>query len=90
MLSYLQVEGTFQLYSPPFLLGYDRQASLASSDQSHLRNSTFLALFIIVQPPLSPPDPIMVCIFHSSGSYLRGVMGYRLPYFHLRTCGEFG
>lgn len=55
-----QVEGTFQLYSPPFLLGYDRQTSSTSSDHSYLRNSTFLTLFIIVQPPLSPPDPIMV------------------------------
>ncbi|KAK7590099.1 hypothetical protein V9T40_001712 [Parthenolecanium corni] len=54
-----RIEGTFQLYSPPFLFGYDRQPSLASSDHSHLRNSTFLTLFIIVQPPLSPPDPIM-------------------------------
>lgn len=63
MLFGLQVEGTFQLYSPPFLLGYDRQVSLASSEQSHLRNSTFLTLFIIVQPPLSPPDPIMVSQF---------------------------
>ncbi|XP_065204032.1 coiled-coil and C2 domain-containing protein 2A [Planococcus citri] len=65
-----QVEGTFQLYSPPFLLGYDRQVSLASSEQSHLRNSTFLTLFIIVQPPLSPPDPIMENLECSEPPYL--------------------
>ncbi|XP_049861590.1 coiled-coil and C2 domain-containing protein 2A [Schistocerca gregaria] len=61
-----QVEGTFKLYSPPVLLGYEREsqlsqlASLSLSGDSQLlqpqNDATFLTLFITVQPPLNPPE----------------------------------
>lgn len=53
-----QIEGTFQLNTPRHLLGYERLVS--NSESSHYRNSTFLSLFIMAQPPLHPPEPIKV------------------------------
>lgn len=49
--------------TPRHLLGYERLVS--NSESSHYRNSTFLSLFIMVQPPLHPPEPIKVIIFNS-------------------------
>uniref|UniRef100_A0A2S2Q357 Coiled-coil and C2 domain-containing protein 2A n=1 Tax=Sipha flava TaxID=143950 RepID=A0A2S2Q357_9HEMI len=51
-----QIEGTFQLNTPRHLLGYER--IISNSESSHYRNSTFLSLFIMAQPPLHPPEPI--------------------------------
>ncbi|KAL1129085.1 hypothetical protein AAG570_013616, partial [Ranatra chinensis] len=45
-----RLEGTFELYSPPVLLGYERESK-------DFRNTTFLTLFITVHPPLHPPEP---------------------------------
>nr|XP_018907512.1 PREDICTED: coiled-coil and C2 domain-containing protein 2A [Bemisia tabaci] len=47
-----RIEGTFQLYSPPCLLGYERLVS------AHSRNATFLTLFIMLQPVINPPPPV--------------------------------
>jgi hypothetical protein len=55
----LQLEGTFELYSPPVLLGYQR----GSKD---VRNTTFLTLFVTVHPPLQPPKPIQVRFIYSN------------------------
>lgn len=55
---YFKIEGTFQLNTPRHLLGYERFVS--NSESSHYRNSTFLSLFIMAQPPLNPPEPIKV------------------------------
>ncbi|XP_046670021.1 coiled-coil and C2 domain-containing protein 2A isoform X2 [Homalodisca vitripennis] len=54
-----RIEGTFQLYSPPVLLGYQRESQhrQVSSSPTSLRDSTFLTLFITVHPPLHPPEP---------------------------------
>ncbi|XP_039285751.1 coiled-coil and C2 domain-containing protein 2A-like isoform X2 [Nilaparvata lugens] len=65
-----RVEGTFKLYSPPVVLGYERgdshshaprhvtsSATPAHPTPSHLRNNTFLTLFITVHPPLHLPEP---------------------------------
>ncbi|XP_073975162.1 coiled-coil and C2 domain containing 2A isoform X3 [Rhodnius prolixus] len=46
-----RIEGTFQLYSPPILLGYTRESK-------EFRDATFLTVFIIVHPPLHPPTPL--------------------------------
>ncbi|KAE9526974.1 hypothetical protein AGLY_013622 [Aphis glycines] len=51
-----QIEGIFQMNTPKHLLGYERLVS--NSESSHYRNSTFLSLFIMVQPPLHHPEPI--------------------------------
>ncbi|BES93155.1 coiled-coil and Hypothetical protein containing [Nesidiocoris tenuis] len=48
---YTRIEGTFQLYSPPVLLGYNRESK-------DFRDSTFLTLFVMVHPPLTPPSPL--------------------------------
>lgn len=58
IILYFQIEGTFQLNTPRHLLGYERLVS--NSESSHYRNSTFLSLFIMAQPPLHPPEPIKV------------------------------
>lgn len=58
-----QIEGTFQMNTPRHLLGYERHIS--NSESSHYRNSTFLSLFIMAQPPLHPPEPIKVNIMLS-------------------------
>ena len=60
-----QIEGTFQLYSPPVLLSYDRETHCRQygtlfSDTSRLRDSTFLTVFITVHPPLHHPEPFKV------------------------------
>ncbi|XP_014248384.1 coiled-coil and C2 domain-containing protein 2A [Cimex lectularius] len=47
-----RIEGTFQLYSPPVLLGYTRESK-------EFRDSTFLSIFVMVHPPLHPPAPFL-------------------------------
>lgn len=56
--NFFQIEGTFQINTPKHLLGYER--IISNSESSHYRNSTFLSLFIMAQPPLHPPEPIKV------------------------------
>ncbi|GLH06303.1 Coiled-coil and C2 domain-containing protein 2A [Gryllus bimaculatus] len=60
-----RIEGTFKLYSPPVLLGYEREpphrqfsgyVNEGHSSFSH-QDSTFLTIFISVQPALNPPEP---------------------------------
>jgi hypothetical protein len=65
-----QIEGTFKLYSPPMLLGYEKEAhhhqfsglTVSGDNQQALppRDATFLSLFITVQPALNPPEPFKV------------------------------
>ncbi|XP_033609176.1 coiled-coil and C2 domain-containing protein 2A isoform X2 [Cryptotermes secundus] len=62
-----RIEGTFKLYSPPILLGYEKEShhrqfsvlTIPGDNQPGLpqRDATFLSLFITVQPPLNPPEP---------------------------------
>ncbi|XP_034250216.1 coiled-coil and C2 domain-containing protein 2A [Thrips palmi] len=64
-----RIEGTFKMYSPSMLLGYEReshqrtgwQPGTFSSDQGGQlfpnRDATFLNLFITVLPVLNPPEP---------------------------------
>ncbi|KAK6617101.1 hypothetical protein RUM43_014703 [Polyplax serrata] len=61
-----RIEGTFKLYSPPILLGYEREAhrlhfSGATGQEPLLpqRDATYITLFVTVQPALNPPKPIM-------------------------------
>ncbi|XP_050537512.1 coiled-coil and C2 domain-containing protein 2A isoform X2 [Daktulosphaira vitifoliae] len=56
LLNNSQIEGTFQLNTPKHLLGYERHMS--STESSHYRNSTFLSLFIMAQPPLNSTELI--------------------------------
>ncbi|XP_026686001.1 coiled-coil and C2 domain-containing protein 2A-like, partial [Diaphorina citri] len=63
-----KIEGTFKLYSPPFLLGYDRSTSC--EEASYLRHSTFLTLIIMVQPPLNPPEPLTENLDCSEAPYV--------------------
>jgi coiled-coil and C2 domain-containing protein 2A len=66
----LQIEGTFKLYSPPILLGYEKESrhrqfsalTITGDNQPALpqRDATFLSLFITVQPALNPPEPFKV------------------------------
>ncbi|KAK3909758.1 Coiled-coil and C2 domain-containing protein 2A [Frankliniella fusca] len=62
-----RIEGTFKMYSPPMLLGYERESHQSSGwqsgnlspDQGQLfpnRDATFINLFITVQPALTPPE----------------------------------
>jgi hypothetical protein len=69
ILCVFQIEGTFKLYSPPVLLGYEKEAhhqfsglTVPGESQQVLppRNATFLSLFITVQPALNPPEPFKV------------------------------
>lgn len=66
-----KIEGTFRLYTPPFLLGYDR-SGLNSSDEgsAYSRPSTYLTLFIMVQPPLNPPEPLREHLECSEAPYV--------------------
>ncbi|XP_021920038.1 coiled-coil and C2 domain-containing protein 2A isoform X3 [Zootermopsis nevadensis] len=62
-----RIEGTFKLYSPPVLLGYEKEShhrefsglTILGDTQQVLppRDATFLSLFITVQPALNPPEP---------------------------------
>ncbi|KAJ9583994.1 hypothetical protein L9F63_021664, partial [Diploptera punctata] len=62
-----RIEGTFKLYSPPVLLGYEKEShhrqlssSLSAADTQqmlHPQDATFLTVFITVQPALNPPEP---------------------------------
>ncbi|KAI5694892.1 hypothetical protein M8J75_007313 [Diaphorina citri] len=63
-----KIEGTFKLYSPPFLLGYDRSTSC--EEASYLRHSTFLTLILMVQPPLNPPEPLTENLDCSEAPYV--------------------
>lgn len=56
-----RVEGTFQLYSPPVLLGYEREAHRVAGGNLPQRDATYLTVFITVQPALNPPEPFLVC-----------------------------
>ena len=56
-----QVEGTFRVNTPPVLLGYHRRGrhSGAPGDLGIIsRNDTLLTLFITIEPPLQPSQPM--------------------------------
>lgn len=59
--SALQVEGTFRVNTPPVLLGYHKRGrhSGAPADLGIIsRNDTLLTLFVTVEPPLQPSQPM--------------------------------
>ncbi|XP_014273915.1 coiled-coil and C2 domain-containing protein 2A [Halyomorpha halys] len=63
LYSNTRIEGTFQMYSPPVLLSYERESK-------EFRDSTFLTVFLIVHPPLHPPSPLQEKIESSEEVYL--------------------
>uniref|UniRef100_A0A8D8ZRV5 Coiled-coil and C2 domain-containing protein 2A n=1 Tax=Cacopsylla melanoneura TaxID=428564 RepID=A0A8D8ZRV5_9HEMI len=65
-----KIEGTLKLYSPPFLLGYDRSFPSSEEAPSHLHQSTYLTLFIMVQPPLNTPEPLTENLECSEAPYV--------------------
>lgn len=57
----LQVEGTFRVNTPPVLLGYHKRGrhSGAPSGLGIIsRNDTLLTLFVTIEPPLQPSQPM--------------------------------
>lgn len=57
----LQVEGTFRVNTPPVLLGYHKRGrhSGAPSDLGIIsRNDTLLTMFVTIEPPLQPSQPM--------------------------------
>ncbi|XP_069688134.1 coiled-coil and C2 domain-containing protein 2A [Periplaneta americana] len=75
-----RIEGTFKLYSPPVLLGYEKEShhrqfsglSVPGETQQALppRDATFLTLFITVQPALNPPEPFKEKLESSELTYV--------------------
>nr|CAD7446121.1 unnamed protein product [Timema bartmani] len=67
-----KIEGTFQLSSPPVLLGYEREQLRKMSDPTNLspRDATFITLFLTVLPTLNPPQPFEDHLASSEPSYL--------------------
>ncbi|CAG2058690.1 unnamed protein product, partial [Timema podura] len=67
-----EIEGTFQLSSPPVLLGYEREQLRKMSDPPNLppRDATFITLFLTVLPTLNPPQPFEDHLSSSEPSYL--------------------
>lgn len=56
-----QVEGTFRVNTPPVLLGYHKRGrhSGAPSDLGIIsRTDTLLTLFVTIEPPLQPSQPL--------------------------------
>ncbi|KAL9987685.1 hypothetical protein ACROYT_G002032 [Oculina patagonica] len=56
-----KVEGTFRVNTPPVLLGYHKRGrhSGAPSDLGIIsRNDTLLTLFVTIEPPLQPSQPM--------------------------------
>ncbi|XP_066996187.2 coiled-coil and C2 domain-containing protein 2A [Anabrus simplex] len=75
----IRIEGTFKLYSPPVLLGYQREplhrqflAPLTDGQSfaSH-RDATFLTLFITVLPALNPPEPFKEQLESTEPEYIQ-------------------
>lgn len=59
--SAFQVEGTFRVNTPPVLLGYHKRGrhSGAPADLGIIsRNDTLLTLFVTIEPPLQPSQPM--------------------------------
>ncbi|XP_040568935.2 coiled-coil and C2 domain-containing protein 2A [Lepeophtheirus salmonis] len=54
-----RIEGTFRLYSPPILLGYERVNTIigySEGNNSDSREATFLNVYITIEPALAVPD----------------------------------
>lgn len=79
----LQVEGTFRVNTPPVLLGYHKRGrhSGAPSDLGIIsRNDTLLTLFVTIEPPLQPSQPmaervtlIVFCLIFKSAQTVMSV-----------------
>lgn len=59
-----QIDGTFKLNTPPFLLGYSQDATQMQPGMSEVESSihkgqgnTYVSMFITVEPSLSLPEP---------------------------------
>ncbi|XP_067678650.1 coiled-coil and C2 domain-containing protein 2A-like [Haliotis asinina] len=60
-----KIDGTFRLNTPPVLLGYTYDLSQGRGPDSEVEESigrgegnTYLSLFITIEPPLNPPEPM--------------------------------
>ena len=67
-----KIEGTFKINKPPILLGYNYDSSFYDIEQNlNIQNTlsnTYLSLFLIIDPVLSLPEPLIlkVCLFKLS------------------------
>ncbi|XP_069126927.1 coiled-coil and C2 domain-containing protein 2A-like isoform X2 [Argopecten irradians] len=56
-----KIEGTFCLKSPPVLLGYTHDQNMGADTDINIgskEENTYLSLFITIEPPLSPAEPM--------------------------------
>lgn len=53
-----KIEGTFEVKAPPILLGYTSDDASEGDIGSTKEGKTYLSLFITMEPPVSPPEPM--------------------------------
>ncbi len=59
LLFTFQVSGIFRLNTPSVLLGYDRAPdSMSRVQASSQPNSTYLSVFVTIEPPLTAPEAL--------------------------------
>ena len=70
------MEGTFRVNTPPVLLGYHKRGrhSGAPGDLGIIsRNDTLLTLFVTIEPPLQPSQPMAERVTLPSHSLIREI-----------------
>jgi coiled-coil and C2 domain-containing protein 2A len=61
LFHYQQVDGTFKISTPAVLLGYQHNQPRAQGIPDigiGARDQTFLTLFVTIEPPLQPSQPL--------------------------------
>ncbi|VDI43750.1 coiled-coil and C2 domain-containing protein 2A [Mytilus galloprovincialis] len=53
-----KIEGTFQIKAPPILLGYSGEDAEEDGISTSKDGKTYMSLFITMEPPVSPPEPM--------------------------------